>query len=638
MMLTQGTIGGLTVKNRILFAPMGSHIDNLGPGTYEYFMERARGGAGMIMIPVFIKEYVETSGPSLTITDENQQMCRKLVEDAKRCGSRVCFQIVPGYGRIMPGSIQHPGKPVAPSEIPSMYDPATTCHALTIEEIGTLKRGYRETVEKVFALGADAVEIHSYGGYLIDQFLTEAFNHRTDAYGGSLENRSRLLTELIGITREVCGKTFPLMVKYTPCHYLDYPGYRKIEEGVEMSKLLEQAGVDLLHVDAGSFENHYLAMPPTYQQEQVYQLRSSEIVKRNVSIPVATDAKLGDLDKGEHALLYGKTDFLVIGRAMLADPNLPKKLEENHPDDITPCIGCNECIGSVTIGSHVVCTVNPEAGCETTMKLKKATTAKKVLVVGGGPGGMAAALDAHRAGHRVELWEKTNRLGGMANAAGRPWFKREVDELVQWYRRQVIENSIPVKYYAQATAESIAAYGADVVVVATGSHPRKFPLPGLDRTNVVMAIDAMMDRATMGTNLLMVGGGLVGCETALLLSPRGKKTTIIEMAPKLLPEQIFYMNEIMLTQMLHADPNISIKVGTKLIEVTDSGAIVETNGVRSEIPCDTVVLAMGMQSEPNFVEELKEKVTEVYCVGDCCKPRHIIEALREAREAVNAIA
>lgn len=637
MMMSPGKIGKLELKNRLIYAPMGSHIDNLGPCSYAYFLERARGGAGMVMIPVFIQEYVETSAPSLTITNENYGLCRRLVKEIQACDCKACFQIVPGYGRIMPGSIRHPGLPVAPSEIPAMYDQRVTCHALTIAEIEDLKKGYRETVEKVAGLGADAIEIHSYGGYLMDQFLSEVFNHRTDAYGGTLEKRFRLLHELIEITKEVCGAEYPLFVKYTPCHYIDMPGYRRIEEGVELSKLLEKAGVNLLHVDAGSFENHYVAMPPTYQQEQVYQLRSSEVIKRHVSVPVATDGKLGDLDKGEHALLDNKADFLVIGRGLLADPYLPNKLMENCPDDIVPCIGCNECISHVTAGEHIVCTVNPEAGNETTMTLKSASVPKKVLVIGGGPGGMAAALDARRAGHQVELWEKSNRLCGMINAAGRPSFKLEVDQLAQWYRRQIIKNQIPVKYYKEATVENILEYRADAVIIATGSQSRKFPIRGIDRENVVTAIDAMMDRATLGENLVMVGGGLVGCETSLHLTPRGKKITILEMADKLLPEPIFYMNETMLKQMILSDPNIQTMVGTKLLEVTDHSVIVETESMQKEIPCDTIVLAMGMKSEPDFVEELRGKVP-VSCVGDCCRPRHIIEALREAREVVNSLA
>ena len=637
MMMSPGKIGKLELKNRLIYAPMGSHIDNLGPRSYAYFMERARGGASMVMIPIFIKEYLEMSAPSLTITDENYELSKKLVKDIQACGCKACFQIVPGYGRIMPGSIKYPGLPVAPSEIPAMYDPSVTCHALTIEEIGDLKKGYRETVEQLVDLNADAIEIHSYGGYLMDQFLSEVFNHRTDEYGGTLENRFRLLRELIEITKEVCGNDYPLIVKYTPCHYIDMPGYRRIEEGVELSKLLEKSGVDLLHVDAGSFENHYVAMPPTYQQEQVFQLRSSEIIKRHVLIPVATDGKLGDLDKGEHALLDCKTDFLVVGRGLLADPYLPNKLSENRPDDIVPCIGCNECISQVTAGKHIVCTVNPEAGKETEMLLKKAINPKKVLVIGGGPGGMSAALDAKRAGHHIELWEKSNRLGGMINAAGRPSFKLEVNELAQWYRRQIIKNQINVKYYKEATVENILEYGADAVIVATGSQSKKFPIKGIDGDNVVTAVDAMMDRATLGENLVMVGAGLVGCETALHLTPRGKKIIMIEMADKLLPEPIFYMNEIMLTQMVTRNQNIQVMVGTKLLEVTDHSVIVEVEGAQKEIPCETVVLAMGMKSEPNFMEELRGKVP-VYCIGDCREPRHIIEALHEAREVVNSLA
>ena len=636
MILDTGRIADLELKNRLIYAPMGSHIDNLGPATYEYFMERARGGAAMLMIPIFIKEYVEMSAPSLTLTEENMERTKQLVKEAQNLGCKVCFQIVPGYGRIMPGSIVYPGTPVAPSAIAPMYDPSATCHALTKDEIETLKRGYRETVEDVRALEADAIEIHSYGGYLMDQFLSEVFNHRTDEYGGTLENRFRLLGELIDITKDVCGSTYPLIVKYTPCHYLPYPGYRQIEEGIQIARLLEARGVDLIHVDAGSFENHHVAMPPTYQQEQVLQLRSAETIKQHVSVPVATNGKLGDIEKAEHALQAKKTDFLIVGRGLLADPYLPKKLEENRPGDIVPCIGCNECIASVTAGGAIHCTVNPEAGREQDMKLRPAEVSKRVLVIGGGPAGMSAALDAKAAGHDVELWEKSYTLGGMITAAGRPSFKLEVDNLTQWYRRQIDSKGVKVSYNTEATAEKILAHGADSVIVATGASPRVFPIPGIDQAHVVTAIDAMMDRATLGENLLIVGAGLVGCETALHLTPRGKKITLIEMADKLLPEQIFYMNETMLTQMILADKNIQTHTTCKLIEVKETSVIVEIHGEKSEIACDTVVLAMGMRSEQNFLEELAGKVS-IQTIGDCVEARHIIEAVSEARAAVNAL-
>ncbi len=634
-MMSPGKIGSMELKNRIIYAPMGSHIDNFGPRSYEYFLDRARGGAAMITIPIFNKELVEYAVPSLTITPENKELCKNLVDEIHNCGAKVCFQIVPGYGRIMPSAVHH-SIPVSASAVPALFDPTILCHELTVEEIRDIQKGYVQVVEEVMDIGGDSIEIHAYGGYITDQFLSAVFNKRTDEYGGDIEGRAQFLLELVDIVLKRCGNDYPLLVKYTPAHYVEAPGYRTIEEGIELSKMLEKAGAKLLHVDAGSFENHYVAMPPIYQQEQVLQLRSSEIIKRHVSVPVATNGKLGDLEKGETALLQNKVDFLMIGRGLLADPELPNKIADNRPEDVRPCIGCNECINQVTAGSQIVCTVNPEAGYETQRKLAPTKGKKKILVVGGGPGGMSAALDAQKAGHQVMLWEQGTQLGGMIIPAGRPGFKQEVSDLTEWFRRQVAKSQLPVRYNCKATTDMILEYAPDAVIIATGAASRMdYNIPGLGGSNVVSAIDAMLDRATLGQQIVIVGAGLVGCETALHLSPRGKKITLIEMADKLLPEPIFYMNETMLRQMLATDPNINTRTGIKLLSADETGARVQSAAGEEIIPCDTVVLAMGMCCNDDF-GALEGKIS-TYRIGDCCSPRHIIETVQEARQAVQSI-
>lgn len=632
--LQPGKISKMELKNRIMFAPMGSHIDNFGPGTHNYFLERAKGGTGLIVIPIFATEAVEYGSPSLILDEDSFGAATRLIEEIHLEGAKVCMQMVPGYGRISPGAKNY-STPVSASAVPALYNSTVICHELTKDEIKMIQDGFRETARLAKEAGADSIEIHAYGGYLTDQFLSVVWNKRNDECGGDLKGRARFLLELVEIVKDVCGEDYPLIVKYTPAHYMQGEGYRTIDEGIELSKLLEEAGVHLLHIDAGCHERSYLAMPPIYQQEQTYQLRSSEAVKKAVSIPVATNSKFGDLEKAETALQQGKTDFLMIGRGLLADPYLSIKLAEYRADDIAPCIGCNEsCIGNVVRGKGIACTVNPEVGREGTMKVGIQASSKKILVIGGGPGGMQAAIDAAKAGHDVALWEKATSLGGMLIAAGRPSFKLEINRLIDYYRTQILKLGVKVKLGMEATAESVLEYGADAVVIATGAKPLiPAKIPGIDGSNVVTAIDAMLDKSTLGQNIVMIGGGLVGCETALYLTSKGKQITMIEMQPKLLPEPIFYMNEIMLTEMIHRDQNIMVQTGTKLLSINETGIEVEKDGQKTNISCDTVVLAMGLTPENTLAKELEGKAP-FYIIGDCFAPRKITEAVLEARETI----
>jgi len=632
--LQPGKISNLELRNRVMFAPMGYNQD-FTPEGHDYFVERAKGGTGLIIIPIFATEAVELRGQSAILNEETFDDFLKIVDDIHANGAKVCTQIVPGYGAISMDSKNY-DVPVSASAVPSIYNPSIICHELTKEEIKAIQDGFRGTVKRVKKSGVDAIQIHAYGGYLTDQFLSAVWNKRTDEYGGDVKGRARFLLELIKIVKEECGEEYPLIVKYCPAHYMDVEGYRTIEEGVELSKILEEAGVHLLHVDAGSHGMRwYIAMPPIYQQEQVYQLRASEAIKRAVSIPVAANGKLGDVQKAETALEQGKLDFLVIGRGLLADPYLPAKLKEGRPDDLTPCIGCNEnCIGRVSAGEHISCTVNPAVGRESELELKPAKTAKKILVIGGGPGGMSAAIDAAKVGHNVELWEKSTRLGGMLISAGRPSFKLEINHLIDYYRTQLLKLGVKVKYSTAATPETVMESGADAVIVATGSNPLvPKSIPGIDGDNVVTGIDAMLDRSTLGTNLAVIGGGLVGCETSLHLTSRGKQINLIEMQPKLLPEPIFAMNEMMLAGMIYSDKNISVHTGTRLLAINENSIDVEKDGQKITIACDTVVLAMGLKSENNLVKELQNKLP-VYAIGDCQAPRKIADAVVEARQTI----
>ncbi len=628
-------LDNLELKNRIIFAPMGYMLGNFGPKAYDYFIRRAEGGAAMLIIPIHATEAVEARNLSAFLDEDSFEDFKKIIDGIHKYNSKACIQIVPGYGAILFDSLKY-DVPVSASAVPSIYNPNLICHELTKEEIESILKGFRDTLGLVKKAGADAVEIHAYGGYLTDQFLTYRWNKRKDEYGGDIRGRARFLLEMIKIVKEECGENYPLFVKYSPAHYMEGEGYRTIEEGIELSKILEEAGVHVLHVDAGTHgPRWYIAMPPIYQQEETYQLEAAKAVKKAVNLPVAADGRLGNTEKAEAALKQGKLDLLIIGRGLLADPDIPNKLAENRFEDIIPCIACNEyCIGRVYAGENIQCVVNPETGREAELALSKTNAPKKILIIGGGPGGMSAAIDAARIGHDVEIWEKSPGLGGLLKAAGRPVFKLEINCLKEYYRRQIIKLGIKLCLGKEATAQDILAAKADAVILATGSKSQ-IPqnIPGIEGENIVTAIDAILDLCKLGERLAIIGAGLAGCEAALHLTPRGKKIDLIEMQAKILPEPIFIMNEMMLSEMIYKDKNINVHTESKLLRVGDKSIEIEKQGKKQILPCDTVILAMGMQSENSLYNELKGKIP-LYAIGDCLEPRRIGEAVTEGRKAL----
>lgn len=330
-------IGRMELKNRMVMAPMGVTVGNLSPASVAYFAARAEGGAAMVFCNIRASLAFESGEHSIYLNDETAPLFRDLAERCHACGCKLAAQIQPGDGRIGGPSVRYK-VPISASACPWMHVPRMRCHALTIDEIHELEEDFRRSVQIALRSGADCVGIHAYGGYLTDQFLTRRWNTRTDAYGGSLENRARFLTELIAICKEEGGADFPVIVKFTPDHYMDGEGYRAIDEGIELAKLIVAAGADALHVDAGCHENWPNAMPPAGMQQMTLQSRSAKIIRSVVDVPVMTHGRFGDVDKAEAALRDGVCDIAVIGRGLLADPDLPNKVLAGRPDTILSLI------------------------------------------------------------------------------------------------------------------------------------------------------------------------------------------------------------------------------------------------------------------------------------------------------------
>lgn len=626
-------IGNLELKNRIVMVAMGPELGNFDDKTVEYYVRRAEGGAAMLLTNVIATEEIEGHSPSSVLNEDSFTGYKKLVDRAHDYGCKVCIQIMAGSGL----GLMAPGrqKPACVSALPLYPGSEMTYEALTIEEIKFIQGEVMKTVALAKKAGADAVEVHAYGGYLTDKFMTPRWNKRTDEYGGCFENRMRFLNEIIdGIKAEV-GNDFPMIVKFTPCHYLPQEaGYRSIEEGIEIAKMLEQKGVHALHIDVGCHDNWYLAMPPVYQQEAVLQLSASRKIKEVTSLPIISNGRLSDTDKAETALENGYIDIVGVGRGFLADPDFPNKNMEHKNDEIRSCIYCNEgCIKSVCEGAHIRCAVNPMAGFETLKVLNKAEEKKKVLILGAGPGGCQAAIAAAEAGHDVEVWEKQDHVGGNFHNACLPPFKRDGNKILSYYAIMMKKLEIRIKYCVEATKELVDGYAPELIIYAAGALPvRPKSIPGIHMGHVVTATDVLQNKVPVGKEVTIIGAGLVGCETAVVLAEKGKKVTLVEMADHVLPEPVFIQNAMMLNRLLN-HTNITAKTSTKLMEIKENHVLVQCSEQEEDIACDTVVLAMGFVPNTDLYEALKEDYTIVN-IGDSVKVRKVLDAVSEAYDAV----
>ena len=626
-------IGNLELKNRFVMVAMGPELGNFDSRTQNYYIARAKGGASMIMTTVIATEAIDGHSPASTLTEESYNDFKEMVDKAHEYGCKICLQIMPGIG--LGGKSENRTRPASASAVPLYPGSEITFDELTKEEIKFIQGEVSRTLKLAKKAGVDAVEIHAYGGYLTDKFMTKRWNIRTDEYGGSFENRMRFLNEIIDNTKRDLGDDFPIIVKFTPQHFLPVEaGYRGIDEGIEISKMLEKKGIHALHIDAGCHDNWYMAMPPIYQQEMVPQMISSMKIKEVTSLPIISNGRLGDIGKAEVAINNDWIDIAGIGREFLADPDFPNKVIENRTNEIRNCIYCNEgCISNVCEGKSISCAINPTTGYEGIKENKFTENPKRVLVIGAGPGGCQAAISATQAGHDVEIWEKNDYLGGNFYNACMPPFKRDGIKVLKYYRTMIESLNIRIKYCKEATEEEILKYNADKVIYAVGATPIKpTSIKGINKSNVTTAVDVLQNKALLGEEIVIIGGGLVGCETAIMLANKGKKVTIVEMASKILPEPIFIQNLMMLNQMLQ-NPNIVTKPSCKLVSINDGFINVDNNGNNEDIKCDNVVLAMGFTPNDGIYNSLKDKI-DIINIGDSIKARKVLNAVHEAYDAV----
>lgn len=625
----KGKIGNVQIKNRIVLAPMGSK--SAADGGYEprgirYFEERAKGGTGLIItgMSIVCEKYETRSHNALTghfHVDRLGLLCDKV----HHYESKIFIQLSPGLGRL---AFSDPDRiPYSASALPLKNDPGRLCTPFSKEQIRELVIAMGRSALLAKHAGADGVELHAYGGYLIDQFLTSAWNKRTDEYGGNLENRMRFLIEIMAEIRQTCGSRFPIIVKFTADQYTDTEGSRHLEEGIELAKALEAAGADALHVDMGCYEKWYLQIPTVYRPDAC-QIHLAEAVKKAVKIPVIAQGKLGDPEVANQVIESGKTDFVALGHQLICDPEWANKTKNGKYRDIVPCIGCNECLYGGFKGRLRSCSVNPLCYHEIEYPFEPVKEPKKVLVIGGGPAGMETAITASRRGHKVTLWEKTGRLGGNLIAAGAPSFKKDVAKYLKYLIHTLDSSGTNVVLGKDADTSEIIASGFDHVVLATGSHAFMPPIPGIDCSHVISSTNALTGSALKG-RIVVIGGGLVGCETALHISETAGHVTLLEMLDDILLTAEHCGNNDQDLRSLMTESAIEVRCGVRVTQITESGISLVRNGVTETVECDTVVIASGYRSNNQMAEELEDHLTSFRVIGDALAPRKIINAVNE---------
>lgn len=641
------SIGNVLIKNRVAMAPMGvgnmaAHLHDgaLTQQAIEYYTERAYGGTGLIISGVVQINAVEPTLGRHCISRQAVTALSELAEAVHYYGSRLFVQLTAGFGRVFPRYAVESGiVPLSPSSTPSFWRPEVMTKKLTVAQIETIIKALGEAARLLSAAGIDGIELHGHEGYLFDQFATAIWNKRTDKYGGPrLKDRLTFATEVLQRIRDSAGKSMPVVYRYGLKHYLKAPlsgalkgetfaeAGRDVPEGLDMARLLEKAGFDALHVDAGCYDSWYWAHPPNYQSHGCM-LDMAAAVKKVVKIPVIAVGRLDVPELAEKAIEEGKADMVAIGRGLLADPHWTQKVREGRIKDIRPCLACHDgCLARlIDTAKPVCCTVNPASGRERSYTLHKVLKSEKLVVAGGGVAGMEAARVAATRGCDVVLYEAGPELGGNAIPASVPPFKKDLRRLLDWYVVQLKKLGVVIRLNTEATVDAIRLERPDKIVVATGATPIIPCLHGIEDPSVSTCVDLLLNKRQAGEKVAVIGGGLVGCETALWLADQGKKVTIV--ARNDVANGVFHANRTMLLDLLRYR-NVVIRTSATIETIGGGRVVISSDEHRQEsIGCDTVALAAGLQPRRELHAALRTELCEVYSIGDCKEPLRIMDAI-----------
>ena len=658
-LFTPVKIGSVTIKNRFAMAPMGPLGLADAQGGFnqrgiDYYTERAKGGTGLIITGVTFSDCkVETqSMPNCPNSTYNPvhfiRTSREMTERVHAYGSKIFLMMSAGFGRVTIPTNLGEFPPVAPSAIPHRWLDKI-CRPLTAEEIRSIVKSFGDGAYNAKRGGFDGVEIHAvHEGYLLDQFAISMFNQRTDEYGGSLENRLRFAKEIVEEIKSRCGEDFPVALRFSVKSMIKdwregaLPGEeftemgRDIEEGLQAAKLLVEYGYDALDTDVGTYDAWWWNHPPMYQKKGLFR-PYCKMVKEVVNVPVLCAGRMDDPDMALEALEKGECDIISLGRPLLADPDYVNKLRAGRVKEIRPCISCQEgCMGRIQEYSMINCAVNPQAARERDMAYAPVLTSRKVLVVGGGVAGCEAARVLAVRGHRPEVYEKGGCLGGNLIPGGAPEFKEDDLALAAWYADALERLHVPVHLNHEVTKGEVLAGDWDAVIVATGSSPKTFSLG--DDDHVYTASQVLLKEKDCGESTVIVGGGLVGGETALWLARHGWKVTIVEALDKILAVNgpLCHANKDMLERLVPFN-GVEVVTGAKVKSYQNGVLTAETAEGEKKISCNSVILAVGYREEDSLYRQLEFDVPEIYLLGDARKVSNIMYAIWDAFEVANHI-
>lgn len=632
-------LGRTVLKNRIEAAPVS--VANLTPQAHftpdniAIFERKAKGGAAIVNMGEARIDLKTGISHLLCLALDDPEVMPSLIpatDAIRRHNAIPAIEILHPGGRANPE--YYDGPIWAPSDAPGHLGKDYT--ALDEKTIDYIVNCFANAAEMAWLGGVEMVMIHGGHGWLLHEFLSPLNNHRTDKFGGSLENRARISLMVVDAIRRRCPE---LLIEFRLSGSELVEGGLTIDDQVEFAKLLD-GKVDLIHVTAGTFhypETNQHMVPSMFHPFGV-NVEFAAAIKKAVKTPVAVVGGLDEPELMEQVLAEGKADIIAVGRSIIADAQMPGKLRGGRADDVTPCIRCNHCISEsfvpyVKYSSRLTrCSVNPVAGREYTEKdVCPALIPKKVLVIGGGPAGMEAAITLADRGHQVILAEKSGRLGGAIRFAGHVSFKSKLDQLMQVLIRRVERRKITVMLNTGMTPELARSLRPDAIVCAIGADPIVPPVPGVDLEIAVSAVGMHEHMEEIGQNVVILGGGLVGCEESILLGELGKKVTVLEMKPELCRDAPFLHHEAVLLEMERL--GITARTGMRCTGILPDGVTAEQDGKEIKLPADTVIIAAGLAPKLDEAEAFRSCAPEFWKIGDCRQARNVRLAIHEGYDA-----
>lgn len=638
-LFSEGQIGSLTIRNRIIMAPMGTLLANADGQVSEhqiaYYAERAQGGTGLIITEIVAVEPELGKAVAVQTRGDEDQFIPGLSRLAAACqkyGARI-FPQLHHAGNQSTSRICGGKQIVAPSAVTNKAI-GEEPRALSTDEVRELVRKFIEAAVRCRIAGFDGVELHGAHGYLINQFTSPHSNRRDDAYGGSFENRMRFVTEIVqGIKRE-CGQDFPVMVRYSAEEFVE--GGLTLEDGKQIARHLAQAGADALDVSCGTYESMPTLLEPiTY--DQGWRVYSAEAVKSVVDVPVVAVGVIRQPAFAEEVLAQGRADFIAIGRDLLTDPEWANKAQAGRDQDIRQCISCLYCVDRIFAPNHIACAVNARAGRETEFTgFPQDGLDRVVAIIGGGPAGMEAARMLSLRGFRPVVYEKRAELGGELVPGCRPPKKDEIGWYKDYLKHQMKKMVVDVRLGTEATPQLVEKENPYAVIVAIGAEPLvPTSIPGIPGERVITSKQALEESFSIpsGQKAVVVGGGLTGCEIADMLALQGATVSVVEMLPQIAPTAN-NINRLGIQARLE-ESKVTVLTQRKLTRVLDRAIEIEhaETGDKERLDADWVVLSLGLRPPEDEVKAWRNAFERVTVVGDAVSPRRVAEAVREGFDA-----